>query len=147
MVDRVAKAALVFHNAANQLEDARAETKPDATIDSADLDEKLGMLAGATVLEALALELALKARLLRTGVQPPKWHSHSDLYALLPEVEQQGAEQTYQADRHDSMRATSAELLDFSAKAFERWRHHNEQPTEASLGEMHCAFGALVAPL
>jgi hypothetical protein len=29
-------------------------------------------MAGATVLEALALELALKARLLRAGTSPPK---------------------------------------------------------------------------
>jgi hypothetical protein len=121
MVDRVVKAARVFDSAAYQLEEVRAETKPDATIDSADLDEKFGMLAGAIVLEALALELILKARLLRAGVQPPKWRSHSDLYALLPEVEQQGAEQTYQADRHGSMRATLPEVLDFSAKAFERY--------------------------
>jgi HEPN domain len=94
-----------------------AEGTPDGNIDSADLDEKFGMLAGATVLEALALELALKARLLRAGAQLPKWHSHSDLFALLPTVEQQDAEQMYQANRLFAMRATLAEVLDLSAEA------------------------------
>jgi hypothetical protein len=66
---------------------------------------------------------------------------------LLPAAEQQDAEQIYQTDRQPAMRATLAEVLDLSAKAFERWRHHNEQPAEPSLGEMQRAFSALVAPL
>ena len=37
-------------------------------------------------------------------------------------------------------RETLAEVLNFSAKAYERWRYHNEQPAEASLGEMQRAF-------
>ena len=146
-VDRAAQAARVFHVAANQLERLRSDTKPDANIDTAYLDEMLGMLGGVTVLEALALELVLKARLLQSGINPPKWHSHSDLFALLPEAEQQVAGQIYQAHRHSAMRETLAEVLNFSAKAYERWRYHNEQPAEASLGEMQRAFEALVAPL
>ena len=104
-------------------------------------------MAGVTVLEALALELVLKARLLQSGINPPKWHSHSDLFALLPETEQQVAGQIYQANRNSAMRETLAEVLNFSAKAFERWRYHNEQPAEASLGEMQRAFDVLIAPL
>ena len=98
-------------------------------------------------MEALALELVLKARLLQSGIEPPKWHSHSDLFALLPDAEQHVAGQTYQANRHSAMRETLAEVLNFSAKAYERWRYHNEQPAEASLGEMQRAFDVLVAPL
>jgi hypothetical protein len=137
-IHKAAAAARVFHAAAEQLVEVRAD---------ADLNETLGVMAGATVLEALALELVLKARLLRAGVKPPKWHSHSDLFALLPAAEQQDADQNYQANRLTAMRATLTAVLDFSANAFERWRHHNEQPTGASLDEMQLAFNALVARL
>ena len=146
-VDRAAKAARVFHIAANRLEELRGDTKPDANIDTASLDETLGIMAGVTVLEVFALELVLKARLLRSGIKPPKWHSHSDLFALLPAAEQQVAGQIYQANRHSAMRETLAEVLNISAKVHERWRYHNEQPAEASSGEMQRAFDALVAPL
>jgi HEPN domain-containing protein len=146
-VDRAAQAARVFHIAADRLERLRGATKPDANIDTAYLDETLGIVAGVTVLEALALELVLKARLLQSGINPPKWHSHSDLFALLPEADQKVAGQIYQANRHSAMRETLAEVLDFSAKAFERWHYHSEQPAEASLGEMQRAFDVLVAPL
>jgi HEPN domain-containing protein len=145
--ENVAKAARVIHNAANQLEKVHADAKSDTSIDCAYLDETVGMIAGATVLEALALELVLKARLIRAGTRPPKWHSHSDLFALLPAAEQLDAEQIYQANRHPTMRATLAEVLDHTAKAFERWRYHHEQPAEPSLGEMQRAFGSLAAPL
>jgi hypothetical protein len=137
-VHKAAAAARVIDVAAKQLGEVRAD---------ADLNETLGVMAGATILEALALEIVLKARLLRAGVKPPKWHSHSDLFALLPAVEQQDADQNYQANRPASMRATLTAVLDFSANAFERWRHHNEPPTGASLDEMQLAFNALVAPL
>src|SRR6516225_3741828 len=105
------------------------------------------MMAGAVVLEALALELVLKARLLRAGTRTPKWHSHSDLFALLPAAEQHDSEQIYQTSRQAAMRATLAEALDSSTKAFERWRYHNEQPAGTSIGEMQRAFNALIAPL
>ena len=52
-----------------------------------------------------------------------------------------------QANRHSAMRETLAEVLDFSAQAFERWRYHNEQPAETRLGEMQRAFDVFVAPL
>jgi HEPN domain len=146
-VDGAAKAARIFHVAATQLEELRSDTKPDANIDTASLDEMLGMLGGVTVLEALALELVLKARLLRSGIKPPKWHSHSDLFALLPEAEQQVAGQIYQTNRHSAMRDTLAEVLNFTAKAYERWRYHHERPAEASWGEVQRAFDALVASL
>jgi hypothetical protein len=145
-VDKVLKAARVFHVAADQLEKVRADARPDANIDTAYLDE-LGMTDGATVLEAMALELVLKARLLRAGTRPPKWHSHFDLFGLMPDTEQQEAERSYQTSRAPQMQATLAEALDHSAKAFERWRFHQEQPAEARLAEMRAAFNVLVAPL
>jgi hypothetical protein len=119
-VDTAAQAARVFHIAANQLEELRGDAKPDANIDTAYLDETLGTTAGVTILEALALELVLKARLLQSGIKPPNWHSHSDLFALLPHAEQQVAGQIYQANRHSAMPETLAEVLNFSA----RWRYH-----------------------
>jgi hypothetical protein len=145
--DSVGKAARVIHSAANQLVKVHADAKSATSIDCAYLDETVGMMAGATVLEALALELVLKARLLRAGTRPRKWHSHSDLFALLPAAEQQNAEQIYQTNRHPTMRATLAEVLDHTAKAFERWRYHYEQPAEPSLGEMQRAFSSIAAPL
>jgi hypothetical protein len=145
-VDRVVEAARVFHVAADQLEKVRAGAKPDANIDTAYLDE-LGMMGGATVLEAMALKLVLKARLVRAGTRPPKWHSHFDLFGLLPDAEQQEAEQSYQTSRGPEMQPTLAEALDLSAKAFERWRFHQELPAEARLAEMRAAFNVLVAPL
>jgi hypothetical protein len=54
------------------------------------------------------------------------------------------------ADRNETLGVTAGALTavsDFSANAFERWRHHNEQPTGAGLDEMQLAFNALVAPL
>jgi hypothetical protein len=125
----------------------RADTKPDANIDSAYLDESIGMMTGATVLEALALELVLKARLLRAEIRPPKWHSHSDLFALLPAADKQDAEQIYQTGRQPAMRATLAEALTLKSRAFERWRYHHEHRAEASMGEMQRAFDALIARL
>ena len=119
-VDRAANAARVFHNAANRLEKLRGDTKPDANSDTARLDETLGIMAGVTVLEALALELVLKARLLQSGIEPPKWHSHSDLFALLPEAQQQVAEQNYQANRHSAMRESLAEVLNLAHRYF-KW--------------------------
>jgi hypothetical protein len=145
-VDRVVEAARVFNTAAHQLEQVRANTNPGANIDTVYLDE-LGMIGGATVLEAMALELVLKARVLLAGTKPPRWHSHFDLFGLLPDAEQQEAEQSYQASRGPEMQATLAEALDFSAKAFERWRFHQEQPAAARLAEMRAAFDVLVAPL
>ena len=146
-VDRAAKAARVFHSAATRLKELGGDRKSDENVDTDFLNEALGIMGGVTALEALALELVLKARLLQSGTKPPKWRSHSDLFALLPDAEQQIAGRTYQANRDSEMRETLAEVLNFSAEAFERWRHHNEQPAEASLGEMQRAFDVLVAPL
>ena len=133
-VDRAAKAARIFHVAATRLEELRGDTKPGTNINTASLDEMLGMLGGVTVLEALALELVLKARLLQSVITPPKWHSHSDLFALLPEAEQQVAGRIYQANRHSAMRETLAEVLNFSTNAYERWRYHHEKPGGGELG-------------
>jgi hypothetical protein len=137
-IQKAAATARVFDSAAKQVAEVQADE---------DLHESLGVMAGATIVEALALELVLKARLLRAGIDPPKWHSHSDLFALLPAAEQHDADQNYQANRLVAMRGTLTAVLDFSANAFERWRHHNEQPTGASLDEMRLAFKSLAAPL
>jgi hypothetical protein len=112
------------------------------------IHQTVGRTAGAVVLEALAIEIALKARL--TGARVPfadllkKWerHDHAKLYALLPDNEKQEAEQRYQS--HPAMRATLAEALTFSANVFVEWRYmHERTSVEASLGEMQRAFKAL----
>jgi hypothetical protein len=82
-VHKAAAAARVIDVAAKQLGEVRAD---------ADLNETLGVMAGATILEALALEIVLKARLLRAGVKPPKWHSHSDLFAARRRTARRGSE-------------------------------------------------------
>jgi len=104
----------------------------------------MGKAAGAVVLEALALEILLKARLLRAGIPVPRWHDHSALYGLLPDTERQEAEQRYQSAGWPPMRATLAEALSASANLFVEWRYmHEEISVEASLGEMQRAYAAL----
>jgi hypothetical protein len=115
------------------------------------VDQNIGRVAGAVVLEALAIELVLKARLKRSEIdfQGPlkgiKRHDHAKLFALLPDIEKQQADQRYRSLRHPAIRATLAEALDFSAKVFTEWRYMHEQPSgvQASMGEMQRAFKAL----
>jgi hypothetical protein len=147
-VDSIAKAARGFHIAAGKLEDIHRAERPRVPFELADLDGIIGTVVGATTLEALAIELVLKARLHQAGIAFPKTHNHADLFAALPLAARQAADQNYQAKRHPAMRATLAEVLNFSANAFEKWRYLHEQPfVEASMGEMQRAFAALIAPL
>jgi hypothetical protein len=112
----------------------------------------VGRAAGAVVLEALAVELVLKARLRRAGVLADKLktHDHKKLYKKLLNIKQQEADeadQRYQSLRLPAMRATLAEALAYSAQVFERWRYMHEEEqrsgVEASMGEMQRAFMAL----
>jgi hypothetical protein len=110
--------------------------------------EVMGRMAGAVVLEALAFELVLKARLHRAGISLAGLrdkHDHSALYALLPDVERQEAEQRYQSAGWPPLRATTlAEALSYSAQVFKQWRYmHEEQFVQASTGEMRRAYAAL----
>jgi hypothetical protein len=98
-------------------------------------------MAGAVVLEAIAIELVLKVRLKRARISFDSLrdkHDHSALYSLVPDLEKQEAEQQYQWIRHPPFRATTlAEALSFSAKVFVKFRYmHGEPPVEASLGEV-----------
>jgi hypothetical protein len=112
-----------------------------------DLHQVVGRAAGAVVLEALALEILLKARLLRAGIPVSRGrdgHDHSALYRLLPDPEKQAAEHRYQSAGWPPMRATLDEALSASANVFVEWRYmHEEISVEASLGEMQRAYAAL----
>jgi hypothetical protein len=108
----------------------------------------MGRAAGMVVLEALAIELVLKARLLRAGAlskQLAREHDHAALYAELPDTEKQESQQRYQSGRNPFTREKLADALAFSAKKFNEWRYMHEEPkgVEASLGEMQRAFVAL----
>ena len=96
------------------------------------------------MLEALALEIVLKARLLRSGIAIPRTHDHASLYASLPDVEKQDVGQRYQSARHPAMGPTLADALAFRANVFAKWRYlHERGLVEASMGEMRRAFRAL----
>jgi hypothetical protein len=107
--------------------------------------EVMGRIAGAIVLEALALEIVLKARLLRAEIQVPRTHDHSALYGLLPDTEKQEAEQRYQSAGWPPLRATTlAEALSASANVFMEWRYmHEHVSVQASTGEIQRAYAAL----
>jgi hypothetical protein len=141
------KAARGFHGTAALLEDIhkRERVFPKGTNFDLDmLNQLMGRVVSATVLEALALELVLKVRLNRAGVAVSKEHSHAKLFAELPETDKQEAEDRYQAQRHPAMRATLEEVLTYSANVFEKWRYLHEHPhVEASMGEMQRAFESL----
>ena len=142
-----------FHYAAGRLERihlqdglALPNTGQDPTTY---LTEMIGGAAGAVVLEALAIELVLKVRLKLAGLGHQRGHNHSILFSALPQSEQRRAESVYQSIRHPAMRSTLAEVLEFSAGTFEKWRYMHEEVggVQASGGEMQKAFRALVAGL
>jgi hypothetical protein len=106
------KAARGFLEPARELEAIhRRETAPvpkGIVLDSAWIDRVSGRIVSATVLEAVAVELALKARLTRAGVKPPNIHNHLKLFALLPQADRDEVEKEYQGRRHPMMRKTFA---------------------------------------
>ena len=109
------------------------------------LNETMGRVVSSTVLEALALELVLKVKLDQAKIEIPITHDLATLFAKLPAPEQRQVGRRYQTSRHPAMRPTIEEALAFSSDAFERWRYlHEHQYVEASMGEMQCAFNALV---
>jgi hypothetical protein len=117
------------------------------------VEQLMGRVSGAVVLEALALELVLKARLKQSGIDfdvPLKGmarHDHAKLYALLPDSEKQAADQRYRSIPFPAMHSTLAEALDFSAQVFTEWRYMHEDQhrsgVQASMGDMQRAFRAL----
>jgi hypothetical protein len=142
------KSARGFHNSAALLEgiykeETAALGKTGTGLDHDTVNILLASMGSAIALEALAVELVLKARLVRGGVRPGNIHDHAKLFAELPTSEQEAARR-YQESRHPAMRATLKEALDYSSSAFQRWRYPHERPSvNASLGEMQHAFGAL----
>jgi hypothetical protein len=104
-----------------------------------------GTAAGAVVLDALALELILKARLLKAAIPLKYTHSHIDLFAKLPQSERTADEEEFRALLNIPMvRTTQTDVLAFSARAFKQWRYlHERHHVKASMGEMQRAFRAL----
>jgi HEPN domain len=146
------KVARGFLNTARELESIhRRETAPPpkgTTLDQDWLDRVTARIVSATMLEALAVELALKARLISANIEPPREHDHLKLFEQLPSEIQEQAEREYQSRRHPAMRKTLAEALAFSAKVFVDWRYAYEHPSVvASGGEMFHAFAALTEGL
>lgn len=144
--DGALQAARGFHETAALLEAVhRQEMRalPDVFPVEA-LRQALGRIVSSAVLEALAVELVLKAKLARSAVDVPHTHDHAKLFAGLPPAEQASAAGRYRASRLSGMRATLQEALDYSASVFEMWRYsHEHQTVEASMGEMQRAFDAL----
>jgi hypothetical protein len=62
-----------------------------------DIDTFTGTAARAVVLEALALELILKARLLKAAMPLKYTHNHIDLFAKLPQSERTADEEEFRA--------------------------------------------------
>jgi HEPN domain-containing protein len=140
------KAARMWHAAASLLEKAGEQQRRPAVCDLAWLDRIMGATSGAVVLEALAVELALKARLYQAGIKVTKDHNHSLLFGKLPDTEKKAIEQQYVARRNNAaFRATLADVLSYSAETFQDWRymHEKQGSVQASLGEMQRAFAAL----
>jgi hypothetical protein len=150
--ENILRVARGYLDTARELEAThRRETAPPpkgTTLDQACLDRTLGRITSATMLEALAVELALKARLINANMEPPREHDHLKLFDRLPSEVREQAEREYQSRRHPAMRKTLAEALTFSANVFVDWRYAYERPSnEASGGEMFHAFAALTAGL
>jgi len=142
------KAARGFHETAALLEKIHKQdlisVPKGTTLDVDIISQIMGRITSATVLEALALELILKARLNLAGLAVKRTHNHATLFAKLPSSEREQARQLYQASRHPAMRATLEEALAYSGQVFEQWRYLHEHPqVEASMGEMQRAFEAL----
>jgi HEPN domain len=142
------RAARGFLDTARELEAThRRETSPPpkgTTINHAWINRTNGRVMSATILEALAVELALKASLIRAHVKPPDTHDHLKLLNKLPPDVRDQADKEYQSRRHPAMRKTLTEALAFSAEVFVKWRYAYEHPSvQASGGEMFHAFAAL----
>lgn len=153
-LEEIMKTARGHHFAARELEilhQQKMKPVPGIPFEASAVDQTVARVAGAVVLQALALELALKARLLRAGISFAELrdkHDHSALYALVPDVERHEAEARYQSTRHSAMRPTLAEALSFSAHVFKEWRYmHEHLSVECSTGEMQRAFKALAEGL
>ena len=67
-VEGAMKAARGFHRAAGDLETLHQQQLRPGHFDQAAFDQLVGRGGGAVVLEALAIELVLKARLKRAGI-------------------------------------------------------------------------------
>jgi HEPN domain len=118
----VLRSARGFLEAARLLETTHRHEAANlpVALDDAWLCRSLGMLTSATVLEALAVEQALKALLIRAQIAPTKTHDHRRLFDSLPQQIRQQAENEYHSRRHPMMRQTLPEALDFSAKGIGR---------------------------
>lgn len=106
--------------------------------------ETIGWVASTTVLQALALELLLKALVHRAGVGVPPTHHLVELFQLLPQGQRDAADARYAARGALTERKTLAEVLAYCDDAFATWRYLHEKPSvECSMGEMMRAFAVL----
>jgi hypothetical protein len=149
------KAARGFHIAAIELEGlhlqqmGRLRTDPNVSLGPDHWVPTMGRIVSSTVLEAHALELALKVRIAQAKKQIPRTHNHTKLFELLSVPEREAADQRYRALRIPGMRPTLVEALAYSADVFDKWRYVHEQPrgVAASMGEMQRAFEAIAHDL
>jgi hypothetical protein len=116
------KAARGFHATAALVEEIQIQQMAD--VKSVEIANRnfIGRAASAFVLEALALELVLKARLVAEGLPVETTHDHAKLFAKLSASVQQEAGLRYQGSLHPTMQATLKEALAYSAPVFEQWR-------------------------
>ena len=112
--------------------------------------DHLGYATSAVVLEALALEIALKARLKHAGQDVPDEHDHSKLFSQLPQNERTDIQSRYQGRRLNGLMADTIEdVFSESGKTLTNWRYVYERSegVTARVGAMRYAFEALVDSL
>jgi hypothetical protein len=140
-VQRHIDTARGLHSAACELLARRWGTPPP--------DNVQGRAAGGTILEPLAVELALKERQQRASPTIIKTHEHDLLFASLPEPEKNALRGSYKSARSGAFSSTLDEALARSSKLFEVWRYAHEScdPVRADIEEILCVFEVVQAGL
>jgi hypothetical protein len=144
----VAKHARGMHAVARQTDQSYQQspsrvvgrgTQPDHV-----MDQIVGQATAVAILDALALELMLKARLYLADRPVKNTHDHGKLFADLPNNEKADLEKKYASQRHSSMASTLQEALSRSGAVFVEWRYMYEHPqVTAHNTEMEVAFDVL----
>ncbi|HEY3798367.1 MAG TPA: hypothetical protein VGL58_08435 [Caulobacteraceae bacterium] len=106
------------------------------------------LTASAFVLQAIALELGLKARLLKAGVSPGNVHHHRKLFDKLPESDRAVLIEAYNERWVANPVRPLPDALDMSANIFVQWRYRHEHfALTANGGEMRFAFEVVTKAL
>ena len=147
---RFALAADVLNARAQHLQSGMPGGSRDPAVLRA-FEEELACMFTEITLRAFAVELFLKARLVRCSVSPPRSHDLSELFRMLPQNEKAILDRLFDEEFErlfpgsaragcDSLDALLAE----SAKAFDEWRYaHEYRPTSAQPGALRIAFEIL----